>query len=324
MKNLLLAELGRLRSRRLAWVAMVGILLAVGLLQVAVYQTVKPLSAAELEQGQQQYQQAMQEYEQNQAGYEEGAKQCVASGSTPEQCDPKPKPEQYTYRTPVSFADISNVAVTVAVFLSALAILFVAASFIGAEYSSGALANWLSFIPERGKVFASKLLAIVLAAAAVSFVASALTIGLAALLSRAAGAEVTGVGKLFEMSGRGVVIGVIGAVIGFVLAMLTRHTIAAAGTVLGYLLVSFVLTILSQVILSLQAIKPWLPQYNVLAFLNHGYTYDKYVNTVTDQGMSQEAVERTITFGHSAGYWSVLIAVSIAGTFLVFRRRDVN
>ena len=45
MKNLLLAELGRLRSRRLAWVALVGILLAVGLFQIAVYQTVRPLSA---------------------------------------------------------------------------------------------------------------------------------------------------------------------------------------------------------------------------------------------------------------------------------------
>jgi ABC-2 type transport system permease protein len=109
-----------------------------------------------------------------------------------------------------------------------------------------------------------------------------------------------------------------------VLAMLTRHTIAATGTVLGYLLVSFVLSILSQAILPLQAIKPWQPENNVLAFLNHGYVYTTYVNKVTDQGMTQESVDHTITFAHSAGYWSVIMVVVIALTFLVFRRRDVN
>ncbi|MET1005825.1 MAG: ABC transporter permease subunit [Propionibacteriaceae bacterium] len=324
MMNLLRAELGRLRSRRLSWVAVAGILIAIGLLQIAVYQTVKPLSAAELEEGRQQYQQAVQDYEQNKAQYEEGAKECVAQGNSAEDCDPRPKPEQYTYRTPEPFADITNIAVTVTVFLSTLAILFVAASFIGAEYSSGALANWLSFIPERGKVFASKLLAIVIAAAVVSFLASALTIGVAAIISSSVGADVAGAGKLFEMAGRGVVIGVIGAVIGFVLAMLTRHTIAAAGTVLGYLLVSFVLSILSQAIMSLQAIKPWLAENNILAFLNHGYKYVTYVNRLTDDGMDMQEVEHTITFAHSTVYWSVIVAVAIAVTFSVFRRRDVN
>jgi ABC-2 type transport system permease protein len=324
MMNLLRAELGRLRSRRLAWIAVVGVILAIGLLQIAVFQTVRPLSAAELEEGKQQYQQAVQDYQQNKADYDEQAKDCVAQGNTAQDCDPMPKPENYTYRTPESFPDIANITVTVAVFLSTLATLFVAASFIGAEYSSGALANWLSFIPERGKVFASKLLAVALAAAVASFLASALTIGVGALIAKAVGADVTGVGKLFEMSGRGVVIGVIGAVLGFVLAMLTRHTIAAAGTVLGYLLVSFVLSILSQAILPLQAIKPWQPENNVLAFLDHGYQYTTYVNKVTDQGMSQEAVDHTITFAHSAGYWSVVVVVFVALTFLVFRRRDVN
>ncbi|MET0692909.1 MAG: ABC transporter permease subunit, partial [Propionibacteriaceae bacterium] len=248
----------------------------------------------------------------------------VAQGNSAEDCDPRPKPEQYTYRTPEPFADITNIAVTVTVFLSTLAILFVAASFIGAEYSSGALANWLSFIPERGKVFASKLLAIVIAAAVVSFLASALTIGVAAIISSSVGADVAGAGKLFEMAGRGVVIGVIGAVIGFVLAMLTRHTIAAAGTVLGYLLVSFVLSILSQAIMSLQAIKPWFAENNILAFLNHGYKYVTYVNRLTDDGMDMQEVEHTITFAHSTVYWSVIVAVAIAVTFSVFRRRDVN
>ncbi len=324
MSRLLLAELNRLRSRRLTWVALVLVVLALALMQLAVFYSVRPLSAAELAEGQVQYQQAQQEFEQNRAEYEEAEKQCVAQGNTPEMCHYEPRPEDFAPRPVVSFNEITSIVVTVGVFLVTLAFLFLGASFIGAEYSSGALANWLSFIPERGKVFASKLLALVLAAAVVTAVATALSIAAAALLSRSLDAQVAGVGKLFEMSGRGVVIGVIGAVLGFALAMLTRHTIAATGIVLGYLFVSFVLSILTNAIESLQGIKRWLPENNVLAFLNHGHTYQVYVTTITDQGSQQNYVDRTISFAASAGYWSVIVLVVVGATFVLFRRRDVN
>ena len=39
----------------------------------------------------------------------------------------------------------------------------VGASFIGAEYSTGSLANWLTFVPQRLKVYGSKVIAVVLA-----------------------------------------------------------------------------------------------------------------------------------------------------------------
>jgi ABC-type transport system involved in multi-copper enzyme maturation permease subunit len=106
--------------------------------------------------------------------------------------------------------------------------------------------------------------------------------------------------------------------------MLTRHTIAAAGIVLGYLFVSFVLNILMSSIESLQEIKRWLPENNVLAFLNHGQKYQVYTTTITDQGSQQDYVERTISFAASAGYWSVIVVVLVGVTFLLFRRRDVN
>jgi ABC-2 type transport system permease protein len=235
-----------------------------------------------------------------------------------------PKQEDYASRTVVPFAQITQVAVGVAVFVSALALLFLGASLIGAEYSSGALANWLSFLPERSKVLGAKLLALVLASAVVTAAAAALTITLSAVVARSTGATVSGVGKLVEMGARGMVIGVIGAVLGFALALLTRHTIAAAGTTLGFLLVGLVLSVLTSAIASLQGIKPWQPENNLVAFLNHGYRYQTYVNTVTDQGMQQNYVEHTISFGHSLAYWSVIMVAVVAVTFVVFRRRDVN
>jgi ABC-2 type transport system permease protein len=132
------------------------------------------------------------------------------------------------------------------------------------------------------------------------------------------------VGKLAELAGRGVVVGAIFAVLGFGLALLTRHTIAAAGTVLGYLFLWFVVTLLSQVIPALQAVKGWLPQNHMLAFLNHGYSYTTVVREVTAQGLNERQVQHTISFADSSLYWAVLLVVVIAGTYLVFRRRDVS
>lgn len=324
MRRLLTAELSRLRSRRLAWVALVLVLLVVAALQIAVYQTVKPLTAAEYAQGQAQYQQAEKEYLQNKADYDEQEKDCIAQGGQADECHYEPKPEYYTSRTPSTFAEIGEVAVTVSVFVSSLALLFIGASFIGAEYTSGALGNWLTFVPQRGRVFASKLLALVIGSAVVSAVTTALTLGLAALMAHAAGAHVAGVGKLAEMGGRGVAVAVIAGVVGFCLAMLTRHTIAAAGTALGYLLVAYILAILTDSIASLQKIKPWTPELNLLALLQHGTKYGVYTTTITDQGKQQDYVERTLSFAHGTTYWTVLVVVVVGLTLLVFRRRDVS
>lgn len=324
MMRLLSAELNRLRSRRLTWVALLLIVIALGLLQFATVQAVRPLSQQEAAEAQVQFAQAQQEYEQNRGEYEAAEQQCVAQGNAAEDCSQEPKLEYYSARSVLSYSEITTISVTVAVFLTGLAFLFLSASFIGAEFSTGAIGNWLSFIPERGKVFASKLLAVVLGAAVVTAVAAFLTIGVAALITRAVGADVSGVGKLAELGGRGVVVGGIFAVLGFGLALLTRHTIAAAGTVLGYLFLWFVVTLLSQVIPALQVVKGWLPQNHMLAFLNDGYSYSTVVREVTPQGLSERQVEHTISFADSSIYWAVLLVVVIAGTYLVFRRRDVS
>ena len=44
-----------------------------------------------------------------------------------------------------------------AVYLGGMALFVVMASFIGAEVTTGSLANWLTFVPHRATVLASKL-----------------------------------------------------------------------------------------------------------------------------------------------------------------------
>ena len=74
---------------------------------------------------------------------------------------------------------MATASLQVSIYLVALAALMVAGSFIGAEYSTGSIANWLSFIPRRGQVFASKLITVVTLSALASAVGAALMIGIA-------------------------------------------------------------------------------------------------------------------------------------------------
>lgn len=325
MIRLVRAELLRLRSRKLSWVALGCVLLVVALTQIAVYASVRPLSDAERTQAQTSYQQAKADYEQNKDSYAKEAQDCVAQGNPPEVCQyPEPHLEDFAQRSVSDFPEMANLAVTVSVFVTALALLFLSASLIGAEFSSGSLANWLSFVPERSKVYASKLAALVLVGAVATAVTGALAIGLSMLMTRIAGAPVSGLGKVDAMGARGVLVGVIAVVVGFALAMLSRHTIAAAGTVLGYLFLSFVLTIVMSAVSSLQRLQRFLPESNALALLNHGHTFTTYTRVATADGADERPVEHVITLGQASVFWAVALAALLAASYLVFRRRDVN
>ena len=325
MTRLVRAELMRLRSRKLTWIALGAVLLVILLTQLAVYTSVRPLSDSERAQAQTNYEQAKVDYEKNKDEYAKEAQDCVAQGNTAEECAyPEPQLEDYAQRSVSDFPEVANLAVTVSVFVTGLALLFLSASVTGAEFSSGSLANWLSFLPERTKVYASKLAALALVGAVATALTSALAIGLTTLLTKIAGAPVTGLGKVDATGARGVLIGIIAVVVGFSLALLTRHTIAAAGTVLGYLFLSFVYAIVKYSVPSLQKLQRLQPENNALALLNHGHTYVSTVRVVTPDGYSENEIEHVITFAQASVFWLVVLAVLLGVSYLVFRRRDVN
>jgi len=320
--RLVAAELGRLRSRRLTLAAALLVLAAVGLFQIAVADEVSPPSPADVTEQRQFYEQAHQEWEQSHAAQE---KDCQDSGQAPADCVwPEPTPADYAL-TATPFADIAPAGVQLSAYVALLAAFGVGASFIGAEYSTGSLANWLTFVPQRLKVYGSKAVAVALASAVGGAVASFLMLGLVALLTRLNGGGLTGLGDAAATAGRAVPIAVLAGVAGFVFALLTRHTVAALGIALGYVVASAVLsTIASNADGPLGWLPPWLPENNVAAFLEHGTTYQQYVQTVTAQGTSGDSVEKHISFGHSAAYWAVLLVVAVVSAALVFRRRDVT
>jgi ABC-2 type transport system permease protein len=319
------AELLRIRSRRLTWVALGAVLVVVVLTQLAVFFSVRPLSAEELDQSRVQFEQAQQDYQQNKAEYDRQAQQCRDDGGSEEECNYfVPRQEDYVARSVATFSEAASLAVTVTVFVTALSLLFLSASLVGADFSTGALSNWLSFIPERTKVYVSKLVAIVLAGAVATAVLGGLALALAGLATVLAGGDVQGVEPGAAMVGRGVLVGVVAVLLGFGIAMLTRHTIAAVGAVLAYLFLSFVYNIVSFAVPAVQGLQGGLPENHALALLNNGHTYYTFVNEPTASGEFEERpIEHTITMAEAGVYWAVLLGVLVAVTLVVFRRRDV-
>jgi ABC-2 type transport system permease protein len=317
------AELLRLRSRRLSIVAVIVVLAAVALFQLAIRSEVAP-SAAAIAQGQQAYAQAQKEWQDSHVA---NVAACVQSGDgTQEECEsenPAPDPADYSV-VPASFDVVGESGVTTAAYLAMFASFLVAASFIGAEHASGSLANWLTFVPQRLRVFASKGIAVVLGSALLGAVTVFATLGLTAAQVAHHGEPLTRAGHVAAAGGRAVVLVAVAGLVGYVLALVTRHTVAAIVVPLGYGLVRAVLYAFTQDVDSpLAWVPPYLPELNLQAFLEHGTTYTQYRSVLAD-GSDYTEIEKHLSFAHSGLYWVVIAVVAVVVGAGVFRRRDVT
>ena len=323
MIRLVGAELTRLRSRRVSIVAVVVVLAAVALFQIVIHSEVAPSAKAQAS-AQRAYEAAQRTW---QAAHEQTVAACVQGGEgTQEDCesyDPAPTAADYSV-TPPSFAEVGEAGVTTAAYLSMFASFLVAASFIGAEYSTGSLANWLTFVPQRLLVFASKGIAVVLASALLGAVAVFATLGLTASQVAHHGDPLVRAGHLAAASGRSVVLVALAGLVGYVIALVTRHTVAAIAVPLGYSLVRAVLAGFTQNADGRLAwLPPYLPETNLQAFLEHGTTYTLYRSVLAD-GSDYTEIEKHVSFAHSGLYWLAVAVVAVVVGAGVFRRRDVT
>jgi|GEM_PF-2016462 ABC-2 type transport system permease protein len=323
MINLAAAELDRLRSRRVVVIWMIVLFVALAGFQVIVGFSVKQPSEQQIATARHQFQQAQREYDLH---HDTDVAQCQTAnpGQPADFCDyPRPTWEDYRPQ-PAGFADMAGAGVTITVIFSALTFLIVGASSIGAEYGSGAIANWLSFVPDRNRVYASKLGVLIMFSAVVGAIAAALTLATTTLLVTVNDGRVVRLGDAAASGARGLIVVVVCAAVGFALALISRHTIAALGAVVGYLVVDFVLNIVMSSFDPLQRIKPWLPEYNAGAVVNHGYHYQDQVRKVVADGIEYTSVDRQLTFGHGLTYLIVVFLLATAASLVIFRRRDVT
>lgn len=321
--NLVIAELTRLRSRRIVILAVLIVVLLAGLYQVSVGFSVKQPSADDLAQAQAQYQSDLNDYTSDTEG-KAAEQECLDAGGSADECSYGPRLEYYVQQA-TPFSEIAPIGTLLMTFLVGLSVFLAGSSFIGAEFSSGSVSNWLTFVPQRGRVLAAKLTALVLGSGLFGLVVLGGALAVTAALSAANDGDVVKVGSEIGavLRGTGLVVAI--ALVGFCIALLTRHTAAALGVLLGYGLVSIVLNIFYYTFPSTQKIKPLLPENNLQAFLaRKGYAYSDFYPGTQPDGSDSRNVEQVISLAHGGVFWLVVVVAFVAAAYVVFRRRDVG
>lgn len=319
--RLLLAELNRIRLRRMSWITLAVVVLALAGLTAIGINLMSPPSEAERAQARAIVAEQLTYWEQSR---EQELASCQQyQGLSEQECLAQYesyKPTEEMFLSPaVDFDAAAGLVLNLTTYLIALAALFVAASVIGADLSTGAMANWLTFLPRRVPVFLSRLVAVVLAVGVVAAVLQGAVLLTLRLLAARYDSPLGDVGAVLATGARSLLVVVALAVVGFTVACLARHTIAALGVVLAFGFVVIVKSILSG-LESVQRMAPWFPEINLQAILSDGYTY-----VVTEQRPGQEGAttELTVGLGQALGYWGILLAALVVVSLLVFRRRDV-
>jgi len=225
---------------------------------------------------------------------------------------------------PTPFAEAARTSLQLSTVLISLVTFMIAASFIGAEYSSGSISNWLTFVPRRGAVFWSKLLTLIGFAALLGTLGAALVVAAALVLARLHNSPIESLRGVAEMGARSTLAIAGLAVLGFCLGAVTRHTGGAMGVLLAFVVVSFVRIGPLSSLAWAQRITPWTPEGNLAAIVERGYKYYVPVEKITPDGMNIEFAAHNLSLTHGLVYWAILLVVVVAGSLMIFRRRDVT
>lgn len=329
MMRLTKVELRRLYSRRLTTIAVLGALVITGLMLFGAYQEAKPLSKAETTAQRAQFDQAHKDWVANGA---QQVQDCLTQQAETRKTDPKAdfgcnqmEPKWANWGKPeAKFTQMMPNVLLAGSYLLAFVAFLVGAGFVAAEFSSGSMANWLTFEPRRMRVYASKLVAVGLGLIPVTVaLLGLLTAGSWVIVGNyasTAGTTAKVWGDLALMGGRALALAVAAAVAGAAMGVLLRHTAAVLGIAVGYLVL--VEGVFGQ---ALQGARPWLLQLNFNAWLQHGATYFIQTCKTDAQGnYNCQGVEKTLTFGHGSTYLGLLVVFAVGLAALVFRRRDVS
>jgi ABC-2 type transport system permease protein len=329
MIRLTRVEIRRLTARRLTVIGVIGVLAITALLLLATWFEARPLSEEEQRSSQAQFESAHQYWvehadEDRVRCQEDWQKQPDPKPTLEEMCSyPEPTIDQFG-KPRMVFAEAMPELLLGSSYLLVFAAFLIGASFVGAEFSTGAIGNWLTFEPRRLRVYGSKLLAAAIGLVPVAVAVLAILLLGTYLIVAQLGDTSSTTGKVWgdltAMGGRALLLIAVGASLGGVVGLLLRHTAAAIGVAMGYL-------VLVEGVFAgfLNKAQPWLVKLNFDAFVRHDTTY--YLNecsTGDDGNYMCTSIEKTLSFEHGAWYLGILAVVLVLVGGAVFYRRDVN
>lgn len=331
MTALVVVEGRRFRYRTaVRWLAVAGVVAAL-VTVLGAYLATRPPSAAQVEQQRVWFEQAVADWEEN---GEQWVADCREQEAAAQESDPAadygcdqmaaPQWEDFTAPRSTFAGDAGSWATLLSVFLLMLG--FAAGvTAVTAEHAAGSLALWLTYVPRRGRVYASKVLVAGLGVVPPAVLALALGVGGSWAVAAVNDALGDLTGRVWtELGWQGLrtvalvaVAGALGAALGFLL----RGAAAALGLAVGWFLLVDLL--LSNV---LPALQPWTLRMSAAAWLGDGADYGLPVpcdSVETAAAGTCWGVE-TLSAGRGALQLAVVAAVLLVAGLLVFRRRDLD
>ncbi|MEU7866017.1 ABC transporter permease subunit [Dactylosporangium sp. NPDC049140] len=327
MRHLFAAEWSRLFSRR---ITLVTALLVGGMLAFITFGftlTGSSPTPAEVTQAEQRAVPLAQLWDQRTehcSRVQSGLEQAEPNEDLPRACDYGPRPTadsllDYGFSFHRQWPSLYYGAAV----LFALAGFVLGASFVGVEWSSGGMSSLLLWAPRRGRVLGAKLLAALAGVGLVSLVY--LTLWTGAFLAISAGngtvSQMTGgeFGSLLLTALRVVFLAMAGTALGFSVASIGRHTSAALGVGITYLLLwEFGSTVVFTVVETTDYAEPYRLSSYARAWLRKG--------VLPDEGGVGTVARSTFKATWETGglVIAAVVAAVAAAAFLSMRRRDAR
>ena len=329
MKALLSVEFRRFFARRLTRWSCVVLLLGIAAIGIGTFATSSNDVAAAHRSAQRHYEAFIQE----QQAFRTDCLAHTPPDLVDQQCppeDPGASPQAFYSDPRFSFHDHVRDLLETGCVIGSLLGLILAASLIGAEWQAGTFASLLTWEPRRLRVAAAKVTAVVVGALAIATVATALLLGVESLVAAAHGTFATLLRdappqphfakQTWAMAGRAALVVMIVSGIGAALALLLRHTVAALGVAIGYLIVG------EGIIGSLRHgdVRHHLLQSRLDALL-HG-RYEWFIPTRSPDGSIGFSPEHmAVVHAFAAGVEAlVFLGLLLAVALTILQRRDVT
>ncbi len=215
------------------------------------------------------------------------------------------------YRTPLDLDPYLYIAPLIACFGAGM----IGATSIGAELSSGSISQWLTFNPDRSRVYGAKLTVVAVASGLLGLATTVVVIGSALASAAVAGRPVVlDTPNVWAVVLRGLILVILVGIAGFAMAALFGHTAAAPAAVAAWLVVALVgLMFGSQS--RLAAVLS--PDFVLIAFLQGSYT--RFVSSGPwDQS------QLTMTWPTALAILVAVVGLLTAASWVRFARRDLS